>query len=514
MKSELFCKKFLTIFFLLLLTTVIAGCGGSGSDISSNGDDSYNTDDLVQYSGIQSQAVIDDSNAKELVTYAMGIGFLDDFFSPQSAAKTAMHSVLDSTIEPAQTPLTVLSAVSSAMGYVPTENLSILEGFPNIDGTVSLSQDINVMEVLGGKLTLPFVFDACEHCLTPGYTDGECAQSLSIDGTLEVELDLDDIYAFFGVNSLSELATAVAGFDPATIEIADLRVFQTIGISFSGDITYHNSLSDIDLTFSGDFSADIQLDDLNFENDTLSHGIQGPSIAFSFDSVSGSFNENSFSVDGKALVNIQADGMTIVENDIALGENGADVSCMFDLFTFTWNQDQMALDGDLLLTVNEIGELLDILLSTEEISVSATINGKSRNLTLKGDMGTEIEQNFFPLTISMDILLQDNSTATAPVYWFNDYEILISTDSLLRIAVSQGRFYHPEYGSASVATDTPFTFANSANYPTDGTLIATGDQSKVRLAANDNGTYNIELYDQATGAFKPGTSSPWPWLDM
>ena len=508
MQSELFYKKFLTILFLLLLTTVLSGCGGSGAD-------NYNTDNLVQYSGVQSQAEIDDSNAKELATYSMGIGFLDDFFSIPSAAKTAMHSVLDSTIEPDQTPLTVLSAVSSAMGYVPAEGLSILDGFPNMAGSVSLSADINVMEVLGGKLTLPFVFDDCKHCLTPEYTDGECAQSLSIDGTLEVELDIDDIYAFFGVNSLNELADAVAGFDPATIEIADLGVFQTVGIYFNGDITYHNSPSDIDLTFTGDFSADIQLDNLNFENGTLSHSIEGPSIAFSFNSLSGSFNENSFSVDGKALINIQADGTAIVENDITLGENGVEVSCMFDLFTFTWNQGHMALDGDLLLTVNEIGELFDILLSTEEISVSATINGKSRNLTLKGDMGTEIEQNFFPLTISMDILLQDDTAATAPVYWFNDYEILISTDSLLRIAISQGRFYHPEYGWASVATDTPFIFENSANYPTDGTLIAIGDnQSKVRLAANDNGTYNIQLYDQATDTFNTVTSSLWPWLDM
>ena len=193
---------------------------------------------------------------------------------------------------------------------------------------------------------------------------------------------------------------------------------------------------------------------------------------------------------------------------------------MFDLFTFTWNQDNMALDGDLFLTVNEIDELFDILLSTEEISISATINGKSRDLKLKGDMRTDInriEQNFFPLTISMDILLQDDSATTAPVYWFNDYEILISTDSLLRIAVSQGRFYHPEYGWASVATDpvTPFIFENSVNYPTDGTLIAIGDnQIKVRLVANNNGIYNIELYDQATDTFNVVTSSLWPWLDM
>lgn len=131
--------------------------------------------------------------------------------------------------------------------------------------------------------------------------------------------------------------------------------------------------------------------------------------------------------------------------------------------------------------------------------------GDGTSVTMEGSMtfaftGLETGSNF-----TMNMLIQDN--ATNKVYQIKDLTVLMyDTTNTSTTFTMAGKLYDPDYGIATLSTETPF-FLNLANtMPSSGVMLVSGANDKkakltvvstsyVQVTADTDGDGNYDDYD-------------------
>lgn len=134
---------------------------------------------------------------------------------------------------------------------------------------------------------------------------------------------------------------------------------------------------------------------------------------------------------------------------------------------------------------------------------SLSFTSGSASFNLNGSIAWDVTVS--PITITITMLLRDNSTNK--VYWVQNYTVEITEGAgYVEIEVS-GRFYHPDYGYVTISTPTPLLIYDSDDYPSDGVIVAEGEDGTVgptraRLIVIDNTKYRVEADTDGDGTYE------------
>ncbi|MCF8095057.1 MAG: hypothetical protein K9J79_06800 [Desulfobacteraceae bacterium] len=192
-------------------------------------------------------------------------------------------------------------------------------------------------------------------------------------------------------------------------------------------------------------------------------------------------------------------GATVTESGSFSGDCGGGASYNINVDEQTGEFDgsiEFSSYCDLDVTLNGSASFSGQLdLQTEELlTFNLSFNNLNGNLegdsiTMSGDIS--VGATVSPVTVSMDMLIKDNSSGD--VYYAHNYEMTISEGyDYIEIGVS-GRFYDPNHGYVEISTPTLFRVYDYENNPERGVLVVTGkDNTKARLTVISNTSYHIE----------------------
>lgn len=124
---------------------------------------------------------------------------------------------------------------------------------------------------------------------------------------------------------------------------------------------------------------------------------------------------------------------------------------------------------------------------------------EQESITLSGNIGFVFSGSL--TTCSMDLKLRDDNLDK--VFWARDLKIEVQENpSNSTVAITGGRYYHPEHGFCELYTDPAFVIPDGQEYPVQGVLIALGDDgTKARLAAQTDGTYIVQADANGNGTY-------------
>lgn len=138
---------------------------------------------------------------------------------------------------------------------------------------------------------------------------------------------------------------------------------------------------------------------------------------------------------------------------------------------------------------------------------SLTATSGYDSITTRGYITYDFET--FPVTATMDLLLEDNSTET--VYWVKYSMTIEEGPNYVEIDIS-GTYYDPVDGYVVVSTEVPLLIYDGEDWPSEGVLVVIGDtglaggSTQARLTALSSNTYQVEadtqgddLYDWNSG---------------
>jgi len=126
-----------------------------------------------------------------------------------------------------------------------------------------------------------------------------------------------------------------------------------------------------------------------------------------------------------------------------------------------------------------------------ESDISGTINGTA---TCDVDIDTG------SITFK-DIYIRDNSLSKT--CWFHNFVVAGTDESSSYSMTINGRYYDPDYGYIDFSTEEPFTILMDDENPSDGVMIALGeDGTNARLTALSSTTYMVEADTNGDGTFE------------
>ncbi|MBI1821275.1 MAG: hypothetical protein HY036_00395 [Nitrospirae bacterium] len=146
-------------------------------------------------------------------------------------------------------------------------------------------------------------------------------------------------------------------------------------------------------------------------------------------------------------------------------------------------------------------------ITTLKLSFSSlTVTSGSVSATVSGDFTVNLQST--PVAITFNFLIQND--ADKKVYWVQNGTITIATGNGYVDVTMGGRVYLPDYGYVDISTPTPFRVMTNDSYPSSGVLILTGsNNSKARLTALNNTTYQVDLDPAGTGTYVSGQTQNW-----
>ena len=164
-------------------------------------------------------------------------------------------------------------------------------------------------------------------------------------------------------------------------------------------------------------------------------------------------------------------------------------------FTFTnFCEDGDTINGQMNISGNT-GQSGLMTMSFSNLTFSAS----SDSATINGTITTYPDA--IPMVITTNMKIKDNNTNKT--FWADNYVTTIYTVTAGEEMLVNGRFYHPDFGYADLTTPTRFYIANSDEWPSSGSMVATGlNQSKVKLTAISNTTYNYEVDADGNGVYE------------
>ncbi len=112
--------------------------------------------------------------------------------------------------------------------------------------------------------------------------------------------------------------------------------------------------------------------------------------------------------------------------------------------------------------------------------------------------------------MTIDLLLKD--TATAKIYKLKNFKVSLSstiaTVSYEDITLN-GRYYDPDQGYIDVSTPTPLRLIYNDQWPSSGSLRASGLNSTATLTAQSNTTYQLDVDTDGNGSTDSTESGLW-----
>jgi len=150
----------------------------------------------------------------------------------------------------------------------------------------------------------------------------------------------------------------------------------------------------------------------------------------------------------------------------------------------------------------DTGEFLEAHFSFDNLS--------GGDLTLDGDVEVDFTQS--PDLITFNAYGQD--PGSGKIFWIRDFNITIAENTGFVEIEMAGRFYHPDFGYATISTTEPFVLYDGDDWPTSGALVATGaDSSKARIFAINNANCTVEADIDGDGSYEWDTGTV-AWDDI
>lgn len=114
------------------------------------------------------------------------------------------------------------------------------------------------------------------------------------------------------------------------------------------------------------------------------------------------------------------------------------------------------------------------------------------------------------MIITLGMLIKDK--ATAKTYKLEDFRITrtstVAAVSFEDITIS-GRYYDPDEGYIDLITPTPLRLINGDQWPSSGSLRATGKSDSATLTAQSNTTYQLDIDKNGNGSVDSTESGLW-----
>ena len=146
-------------------------------------------------------------------------------------------------------------------------------------------------------------------------------------------------------------------------------------------------------------------------------------------------------------------------------------------------------------------DFIGMTISTNGLTV---ISG-SDNYAFKGEVNIELGAG--SQTVSMDLLFRDN--ATQKTVWLNNFVLAVSSGTNSELISASGRYYNPDEGYVTLATPTPLEIMQFDDWPSAGTLTATGANGKVTLSALSNTVYRVDVDIGDDGSVESTVTGNW-----
>lgn len=111
-----------------------------------------------------------------------------------------------------------------------------------------------------------------------------------------------------------------------------------------------------------------------------------------------------------------------------------------------------------------------------------------------------------PVSVGMSLLMKE--TGSQVVFWLEDLDITLKDyGSYVDEAFTGGRFYHPDYGFVTYASQIPFRFYAGSDWPSNGVLVLTGADAgggptRARLTVLSDTQYRVEADTDGDGLYE------------
>lgn len=120
--------------------------------------------------------------------------------------------------------------------------------------------------------------------------------------------------------------------------------------------------------------------------------------------------------------------------------------------------------------------LSSLTLSFESLTLHpATRNNGVAGVTLTGSLAWAINASLATETLAMNLVQADQ--ATGKTYWFRNYNLATSYTGSGNTQTITGRYYDHDHGYLDLATQAPLYTDTGASYPSQGSLVFTGEAS-------------------------------------
>lgn len=117
-------------------------------------------------------------------------------------------------------------------------------------------------------------------------------------------------------------------------------------------------------------------------------------------------------------------------------------------------------------------------------------------------------------TLTINMRVRDNSTSE--VFWIENYTVTATDNgSYADVSITDGKFYHPDYGYVTVATTTPMRFYVGSDWPSQGVIVYTGSAGKkAKLTVLTSSQYRITTAVDGDGLYDDYDSGAIYWSDI
>ncbi len=146
-------------------------------------------------------------------------------------------------------------------------------------------------------------------------------------------------------------------------------------------------------------------------------------------------------------------------------------------------------------------DFINMTISTNSLTLASSRD----NYTIKGDVSIVLGN--LTQTVSIEMVLRDNTTQKTQ--WLNNFVLAITPGIGSDGVTISGRYYNPDEGYVTLATPLALEIMSIDDYPSSGTLTATGANGKATLSALSNTSYRVDVDLGDDGSVESTVTGNW-----
>ncbi len=208
----------------------------------------------------------------------------------------------------------------------------------------------------------------------------------------------------------------------------------------------------------------------------------------------------------KALIAVNETMIGSCGGDASFSVTFDDVLLSFD-GTLTFNdycEDQTTLSGSATFS----GQFVDPVTGFGNINLSfntLTVSSGTESQTVSGDVTISLSAT--SESVTMDIVVRDDTTND--VFWVNNFSLTVTAGAGFEDIQLSGRFYDPVEGYVELSTPIALRTLDVDDYPSSGTLVATGVNGDVTVTALPGAAYQVDIDIGSDGIVEVTVVGSW-----